>query len=655
MKTQVTSAPILTLATDEGQFKIEANASDYASGAVLSQYQKSSWHPIGFYSKGFSPTERNYKIHNKEMLAIIYALDEWRHLVQGSKDKIEIWTDYKNLEYFLSAQRLNRHQACWSALLADYNFMLKHKPGKMMLKLDALSCWPDHKDGMDNDNDGVTLISAKHITYLHTNRMAVLLTDGDAIVNALQKRGPAVENPKDKDTVWKVVDGLMTYNRLIVIDDEDIKHRVLKLHHDSQLSGHPGQFRTWELITQNYWWPHLTQYINLYVDGCRKCQVTKIFPQKPWGLLSPNAIPFHPFEIISVNFITSLSDLRGHDAIMVVINWFSKCLYIIPCNKEINSEGAAWIFRDHVWQHEGLPKIVISDCGGQFASKFTGELYKLLSISRNMLTAHHPQTDGQTEGINQEIEQYLQLFFNYHIDDWTEWLPLAEFSYNNKASSAMGKSPFFVNKGCEVNSSTALTYRNEHIESYEEFALCMQKVHEETKSALKGAADNMKRFYNRKHKFEEFAEGEKVYLNADHIVTGWPKKLLDWKWLGPFSIIKKVSPTVYKLQLPATWHMHPVFHILKLRHVKEDDFNQPVPKVTLNVHGENWALEKVLASQRKNNLNEYLVRWKDQAIVRSHMTVWTSVAATWHNQMTLAIEEGKCWHKLELNQQHSVL
>jgi len=104
MKTQVTSAPILALATDEGQFKIEADASDYASGAVLSQYQMGSWHPIGFYSKGFSSAERNYKIHDKEMLAIIRALDEWRHLVQGSKDKIEIWTDHKNLEYFLSAQ-----------------------------------------------------------------------------------------------------------------------------------------------------------------------------------------------------------------------------------------------------------------------------------------------------------------------------------------------------------------------------------------------------------------------------------------------------------------------------------------------------------------------------------------------------------------------
>jgi len=202
MKTQVTSAPILALATDEGQFKIEADVLDYASGAVLSQYQMGSWHPIRFYSKGFSSAERNYKIYDKEMLVIIRALDEWRHLVQGSKDKIEIWTDYKNLEYFLSAQRLNRRQARWSALLADYDFTLKHKPGKTMLKPDALSRRPDHKDGMDNDNDGVTLISAEHIACLHTNSAAVLRTDGNAIVDALQKRGPVLEQHQNQQAQW---------------------------------------------------------------------------------------------------------------------------------------------------------------------------------------------------------------------------------------------------------------------------------------------------------------------------------------------------------------------------------------------------------------------------------------------------------------------
>jgi hypothetical protein len=202
------------------------------------------------------------------------------------------------------------------------------------------------------------------------------------------------------------------------------------------------------------------------------------------------------------------------------------------------------------------------------------------------------------------------------MDDWTEWLPLAEFSYNNKVSSATGKSPFFVTKGREVNTGTRPTYRTEDVESHEEFALRMQKVRDETQAALNGAARDMKKFYDRKHKFEEFNEGEKVYLNADHIVTGRPKKSLDWKRLGPFTITKKISPTAYKLRLPSSWRMHPVFHISKLRRTKEDYFSRPIPKVTLNVRGENWAPEKILASRNKNDRTEYLVRWKDQATSR---------------------------------------
>ena len=101
----------------------------------------------------------------------------------------------------------------------------------------------------------------------------------------------------------------------------------------------------------------------------------------------------------------------------------------------------------------------------------------------------------------------------------------------------------------------------------------MQKVRKETEAALNGAAKDMKRFYNRKHRFEEFEEGDKVYLSTDHIVTGWPKKSLNWKRLGPFSITKKISPTAYKLWLPRSWCIHPMFHISKLHCMKQDDFD----------------------------------------------------------------------------------
>lgn len=140
--------------------------------------------------------KRNYEIHDKEMLARIRALEEWRYLVQGSKHKLEIWTDHKNLEYFLTAQKLNRRQAQWSGLLADYDFCLKHKLGKSMLKPDALSRRLDHKKGVENDNKDVTLITADHILALLIGSAIMAATEGDTIVELLKERGPTLINEK---------------------------------------------------------------------------------------------------------------------------------------------------------------------------------------------------------------------------------------------------------------------------------------------------------------------------------------------------------------------------------------------------------------------------------------------------------------------------
>jgi len=137
----VTTAPILASPQDSEPFHIKANSSDFASRAVLSQQlpREEKWHPVAFYSKSLSPVEQNYEIHDKEMLAIIYTLEEWRHFLEGAWHLVEIWTDHKNLEYFMTAKKLNRHQACWSLYLARFDFKLIHRPGCSMGKPDALS------------------------------------------------------------------------------------------------------------------------------------------------------------------------------------------------------------------------------------------------------------------------------------------------------------------------------------------------------------------------------------------------------------------------------------------------------------------------------------------------------------------------------------
>jgi len=159
LKTAVTTALVLVSSQDSEPFRVEADSSDFATGAVLSQQSTTDrkWHSVAFHSKSLSFVERNYEIHDKEMLAIIRMLEEWKHFLEGVTHPIEIWTDHKNLEYFMMAKKLNHHQACWSLHLARFDFLLHHCPRHTMGKLDALSRRADHGNGA-SDNENIVLL-----------------------------------------------------------------------------------------------------------------------------------------------------------------------------------------------------------------------------------------------------------------------------------------------------------------------------------------------------------------------------------------------------------------------------------------------------------------------------------------------------------------
>jgi len=180
LKIAVTTAPVLMSPQNSELFWVEADSSDFATGAVLSQQSTADgkWHPIAFYSKSLSSVERNYEIHDKEMLAIIRALEEWRHFLEGATHPVEIWTDHKNLEYFMTAKKLNRHQACWSLHLTRFDFLLHHRPGRTMGKTDALSRRADHgNEASDNEN----------IVLLRPEFLAVRALEGVELTGVEQK------------------------------------------------------------------------------------------------------------------------------------------------------------------------------------------------------------------------------------------------------------------------------------------------------------------------------------------------------------------------------------------------------------------------------------------------------------------------------------
>ena len=135
-----TTKPVLATPDLDKEFRVEADASNFATGGVLSvKCEDNLWRPVAFISKALNETERNYEIHDKEMLGVIRCLEAWRHFLEGTKEKFEIWTDHKNLEYFMTSQNLNRRQARWALYLSRFDFVLEHVPGSKMGKADGLS------------------------------------------------------------------------------------------------------------------------------------------------------------------------------------------------------------------------------------------------------------------------------------------------------------------------------------------------------------------------------------------------------------------------------------------------------------------------------------------------------------------------------------
>ena len=182
-------------------------------------------------------------------------------------------------------------------------------------------------------------------------------------------------------------------------------------------------------------------FVKEFVDRCTACQSTKVLPRTRVPL-KPNQVPMEVWSVITMDFIVDLPLSKGYDSLFVVVDRLNKAIILSPCNKTITAEETSQLYLSNVWKRTGLPCQVISDRGPQFASKVMQEIWSKLGIKSTMSTAFHPQTDGETEHVNQELEQYLRIFCNFQVDNWAELIPFMEFAHNARADSATNHSPF---------------------------------------------------------------------------------------------------------------------------------------------------------------------------------------------------------------------
>ena len=357
----------------------------------------------------------------------------------------------------------------------------------------------------------------------------------------------------------------------------------------------------------------MTRDVGKYVEGCDLCQRMKNRTEELAGKLKLSEVPKKPWSHLTVDFITKLPVVVGKDAVLVVCDRLSKMTHFVATTEGMSAEGLAKLFQDNVWKLHGLPESVVSDRGPQFAAELTKELNRMLGIKTKLLTAVHLQTDGQTERMNQELEQYLRFFIEHRQKDWSEWMAAAEFAINNKVHTATKVSPFIANYRREMRMGGDIR-RKGKVESATEFVERMKKVHEEAEAALKKTQEEMKRYTDRnRKKTEKWEKGDKVLLSTkDLVFKERPTKKLMERYVGPYEIVEVVSSNAVKLRLPSSMRIHPVVNVSWIVQYKEQVRGQKKEEgKPVEVEGvEEWEVEKILNKKKIRGVEKYLIWWK---------------------------------------------
>lgn len=448
LKKRLTSAPVLVLPDIRKDFEVFCDASRQGLGCVLMQEGR----VVAYASRQLKPHEANYPTHDLELAAVVHALKIWRHYLIGNR--CEVFTDHKSLKYIFTQADLNLRQRRWLELIKDYDLGIHYHPGKTNVVADALSQKSYCHLLMVREN--------QPRLYEEMRRLNLEIVE-QGFVHALEVE-PVVQKQirekqfKDKDLL-EIRDNvgqdkapgfsldehevLWFSKRLCVPNSQDIKDLLLKEAHESHYSIHPGSTKMYQDLKEKYWWVGMKREIAEYVAHCDVCQRVKAEHQRPAGLLQPLPIPEWKWKQVGMDFITGLPRTQsGYDSIWVIVDRLTKVAHFIPVKTTYSSNKLAELYLARIVCLHGVPKSIVSDRGSQFTSRFWEGLHEVLGTRLNFSTAYHPQTDGQTERVNQILEDMLRACALDYGDSWDKNLPYAEFSYNNSYQASLEMSPF---------------------------------------------------------------------------------------------------------------------------------------------------------------------------------------------------------------------
>jgi hypothetical protein len=550
------------------------------------------------------------------------ATKQWRTYLAGRK--FTIYTDHMPLRYLRNKEHLPHRHADYLDWLSMFDFEVHYKPGKLNRVADALSRREDLKElnailALETDEARMAQIVQGYNDDPYFTGVKSFFSGGGNIEIPHKRRLKRQFRLDERGILYE----MRGREPRVCIPRGTLRKQIIKDAHDAPISGHFGIEKTVAQVQRHYWWPTIRKEVTQYVRTCLACQRNKPSQQSPAGLLQPLPVPDGRWSDVTMDLITSLPETpRGHDAIIVFVDRLTKRAHFAPTRTDASSYDIARLFLHNVVRLHGLPQRIVCDRDRRFINMFWQELMKLLGTELRPSTAYHPQTDGQSERTNRTLLQMLRPYVNHHQDDWDEWLDSIEIAYNNMEQDSIHTTPYYCDLGrhprmpnmlitqCDVREVT-------NVEAAAALAERMQAITAEAQAAI-GQAQQMQEYYaNLKRRGETFEVGDQVMLSTEHALPDAlrirPTRKFTPRYSGPYTITKKISDVVYVLDLPENMHIHPVFHISKLKrfHRREGEPNadeQMPPPIIVDDH-EEWEVEEILAKRKTKKGIEYLIKW----------------------------------------------
>ncbi|KAE8721419.1 Detected protein of unknown function [Hibiscus syriacus] len=538
LKTVLTQAPVLIQPESGKDFSVYSDASHSGLGCVLMQEKK----VVAYASRQLRPHERNYPTHDLELAAVVFALKIWRHYLYG--EKCYIYTDHKSLKYLLTQKELNLRQRRWLELLKDYDFEIEYHPGKANVVADALSrkAISDLRALFANlslfdDNSLLAELQVKP-TLAEEIKAKQLLDNSLLSIIEQVKQGSSSEYTVDQDGI------LCFHGRYCVPKDDELRQIILQEAHNSLYAMHPGGDKMYNNLKERY-----------------------------FGLSIK--IPEWKWERITMDFVTGLPLTPSKkDSIWVIVDRLTKSAHFIPIRVNYSLDKLAKLYISEIVRLHGVPLSIISDRDPRFTSRFWKALHEALGTRLNFSIAFHPQTDGQSERVIQVLEDMLRGCVIDFRGSWEDFLPLAEFAYNNSYQASIRMAPYEALYGRRCRTPICWTELHDRKTLGPDLVRETEDTVRLIRDRLREAFDRQKSYADKRRKDIEFEVGDQVFLK----VSPWKKVLrfgrkgkLSPRFIGPYRILKKVGPVAYQLELPSQLsRIHDVFHVSMLRRYRPD-------------------------------------------------------------------------------------